>query len=750
MMPSLTNAGRSRGDGAHGVRARLIILQVLVLSLVITLFGRLWYLQIRQGDEYSKAAVSNNVRQVVTPAVRGAILDDQGRPLVANRTTLVVSASRTELLKQPDKGEAVLERLAKVLGMPAEDLKMKIRLCDAEVSQPCWNGSPYQPIPIMQGATTEQALAIMEHREDFPGITAEPTAVRAYPAPEGVNAAHTLGYLSPVTDEELAKQKEDGKNELQRSDQVGRSGLERTYDADLRGQAGVTGLSVDNVGRVTGTVSETPSIPGNHLVTSIDARIQAVAEQQLQEALLRARGTFDSGNTGRFFEGDSGAVVVMDVKTGRVVAMASAPTYDPNVWVGGISAKDYETLSSPEAGTPLMPRTIQGQFAPGSIFKVISTSAAAENGYSLKGNYPCPGSITVGGITFNNLEGSAYGDISLARALEVSCNTVFYGLSYDMWLKQGGLQGTHHPMVDMARAYGLGSVTGIDIPGEVPGRIVDQSVRRAEWEQNKATWCRNAEDPKLSAQQRLVNHENCIDGWQFRAGDAVNFAIGQGETLVTPLQMARVYAAVANGGTLYEPTIGKAVVAPDGRVVREIQPEVSGKLPISPQTLAYLKTALQGVSVNGTAAGVFGGTWPMDKLPIGAKTGTGSVQNKQSTSWFATFGGPTDGPQYAVVMMVSQGGTGSGTSGPSVRKIYEALYGVDEQGNIDPARAMLPSPPAALPAIDADSSAAAPVASYTFEPPFAPAPSGGATAVAYEAPGALPPDRVPYRGGRFV
>ncbi|WP_372498717.1 penicillin-binding protein 2 [Yinghuangia soli] len=747
-MPSLTNAGRSRGDGAHGVRARLIILQVLVLSLVVTLFGRLWYLQIRQGEEFTKAATSNNVRSVVTNAVRGSILDDKGRPLVANRTALVVSASRTELLKMPDKGNAVLERLAGVLGMPAEEVKLKVRLCEKNVPQPCWNGSPYQPIPVTQSATTEQALAIMEHREDFPGITAEPTAVRAYPMPEGVNAAHTLGYLSPVSDDELAKQKEAGKDDLQRSDQVGRSGLERTYDVDLRGKAGVTKLAVDNLGRVTGTVSETPASPGNHLVTSIDARIQAVAEQQLLEALQRARNTFDAGNTKRNFAGDAGAVVVMDVKTGRVIAMASAPSYDPNVWVGGISKQNYEALTSPKAGVPLMPRATQGQFAPGSVFKVISTSAAAANGYSVKSNYGCPSSITVGGITFNNLESASHGDISLARALEVSCNTVYYGLSYDMWLKQGGLKGKTHPMVDMARAYGLGSPTGIDIPGEVGGRIVDQGVRRMEWEKNKDTWCKLSTDPKTPAADKIVYHENCLDGWQFRAGDAVNFAIGQGETLVTPLQMARVYAAIANGGTLWEPTIGKAVVTADGKLVREIQPEVSNQLPIDKATISYLQNALKGVSVNGTAARVFAG-WPQDKLPIGAKTGTGSVANKQSTSWFATYGGPADGAQYAVVMMVSQGGTGSGTSGPSVRKIYDALFGVDEKGNIDPAKALLTAPPTVLPQINPDGSVV-PAAVYSFEAPGVPAPDGARTAMAAAQTAALPPERVPYRGGRFV
>ncbi|MFI1579638.1 penicillin-binding protein 2 [Embleya sp. NPDC020630] len=749
-MPSLLNAGRSRGDGAHTVRARMVVLLILVLSLMITLFGRLWYLQIREGDHYAAAASQNAVRDVVTPAVRGRILDDKGRPLVNNRTALVVSVSRTELMRMPDLGTAVLTRLAKVLELPVDEVKARTRLCERNVPKPCWNGSPYQPIPVTDNATTEQALTIMEHREEFPGVTAEPTAVRQYPAPEGANGAHVVGYLSPVSDEELSKQKAEGKKDLQRADEVGRSGLERTYDADLRGKSGVTGLSVDHLGRVTGTVSETPPVPGNHLVTSIDAKIQAITEQQLDEAMKRARATYDAGNTHKNFIADAGAAVVMDIKTGRVIAMASAPNYDPSVWVGGISPQDYKALTDEKAGVPLVSRAIQGQFAPGSIFKVVSTSAAAESGYSTKANYDCSPSISVGGTTFNNLESRGYGPISLQRALEVSCNTVFYGIGYDMWLKDGGIFGKtpKDPMVTMAKNYGLGAPTGIDLPGESGGRIADRAWKKRNWEQNKDTWCKQGNTGNEYVDK--IAKENCVDGWQFRAGDAINFAIGQGDTTVTPLQMARVYAAIANGGTLWKPTIGKAVVSPDGKLVREIQPQAAAKVPVSEATMKYLQNALIGVEMNGTAAGVFA-NWPNAQMPIAAKTGTGSVYGKQSTSWFATYGGPKDGPQYAVVMMVSQGGTGSGTSGPSVRKIYEALLGVDEKGAIDPGKALLPSPPADLPHIQADGT----VAPVSFRAPSLLSPphpfgdgDGRTVDVAAFGPGALPPERVTYRTGR--
>ena len=188
-------------------RLRLVVLQVLVGSLLVTLFGRLWYLQVAAGEQYQQAASDNRIREVVTPAVRGQILDDRGRPLVNNRTALVVTVDRAQITRQKDKGEAVLKRLAQVLRMPYPEVKKRTQLCGPKVSKPCWNGSPYQPIPVTDRADTGMALQIMERREDFPGVTAEPQALRQFPKAEGANAAHLLGYLSPVTDEELNRQK---------------------------------------------------------------------------------------------------------------------------------------------------------------------------------------------------------------------------------------------------------------------------------------------------------------------------------------------------------------------------------------------------------------------------------------------------------------------------------------------------------------------------------------------------------------
>ncbi|MFI1033863.1 penicillin-binding protein 2 [Streptomyces sp. NPDC020951] len=680
------------------VQIRLVVIQILVLSLLGTLGGRLWYLQIREGAEYAKEASGNHVQQVVEPAVRGSILDARGVPLADNETRLVVSASRTDLLKQPDDGKAVLTKLAGVLGMTPEDVMLKVRLCDAETPQPCWNGSPYQPIPITDEATAKQALQIRERAEDFPGITAEPEAVRRYPAPGKSNTAQVLGYLSPVTDDELTKA-QDTDSPYLRSDQVGRSGLEREYDKELRGKAGVTRYEVDNLGRVIGEAEADAAEPGSNLVTSIDARVQRVAEYELNEAMKEARKQLDR-NTNENYKADSGAVVVMEAKTGRIVAMASNPTYDPNAWVGGISAKDYTRLTGKASNYPLLNRAIQGQSAPGSTFKVISTAGAVEAGYDFNGKYPCTSSYSVGGQVFKNFESQSFGSISLGRALEVSCDTVFYGLAHKEWQKDGGINPKKGEPNDYffkaAHQFGLGKETGIDLPNEVTGRVPDRQWKQSYWDANKDGWCKTGK--KDGSYVEKIAYENCLEGNKMRAGDEINYSIGQGDTLVTPIQMATIYAAISNGGTLYDPTVGKAVVSADGKTVTEIKPKSHGKLPISKATLSQMDEALAGVATRGTAAWRFAQVgWPQDKIAMHAKTGTAEVYGKQTTSWFTTYT-----KDYAVVMTISQGGTGSGASGPAVRNIYDALYGVSDDGRIDKKNALQPTPLTSLPKIQAD------------------------------------------------
>ncbi|TVL91846.1 penicillin-binding protein 2 [Streptomyces sp. SAJ15] len=677
------------------ITVRLVAIQILVFSLLLTLAGRLWYLQIRNGDEYTAEAASNHVQQVIQPATRGSILDARGIPLADNETRLVVSASRTDLMKMKDDGKAVLTRLAAVLDMKPQEVMDKVRLCDAKTPQPCWNGSPYQPIPITDEATTQQALQIRERAEDFPGISAEPTPVRRYAAPGDANAAQVLGYLSPVTDEEI-KDAEKSESPLLRSDQIGRSGLERSYDDQLRGKAGITRYEVDNLGRVIGKGKSERAEPGSNVVTSIDARVQAIAEKELALAMKEARKVSDR-NTGTNYKADAGAVVVMEARTGRIVAMASNPTYDPNAWVGGISARDYRKLTGKKSNYPLLNRAIQGQAAPGSIFKVIPTTAAVNAGYRFSDRYPCPSSYSIGGQVFKNFESQGHGSITLGQALEVSCDTVYYGLSHQQWQKDGGINPKKHPkdwFYKTAHQFGLGKETGIDLPNEVSGRVPDRQWKKDYWKANKDVWCKQGK--KSGDYAERIAYENCLEGMKMRAGDAVNYSIGQGDTLVTPIQMATIYSAISNGGTLYDPTVGKAVISADGKKVREIKPASHGRLPMDAKTNRQINEALAGVATRGTAAWRFGG-WPQDKIPMHAKTGTAEVYGKQTTSWFASYT-----KDYTIVMTISQGGTGSGASGPAVRNIYSAMYGVSPDGEIDRGKALLPEPQRRLPKINRD------------------------------------------------
>jgi len=692
-------------------RLRLFVIQVLVLSLLATLLGRLWYLQVMASDHYSQAAADNRVREVVTPAVRGQILDATGRPLVKNRTTMVVSVDTSTLGQQPDGGSRVLHRLAAVLGKPYHQIVERLKPCGTKGAPPapvCWNGSPYQPIPVAENASPRVALQIMERQEAFPGVSADLQALRRYPEPFGARATDLLGYLGPVTDAELQAQQKDGLKrgqvQLQRTDLVGRDGLESEYDNWLRGQPGIKRLAVDHTGAVVGTVSETNPVPGDYLVTSINAKLQAVVEQQLRAAIARARSQNDPN--GVPYRANSGAAVVLDATNGHVLAMASAPDYNPSIWVNGITEKQYKHLTNPASGTPMLSRATQGQFAPASTFKVVSTSAAVGAGFPLYGYYPCPSSFTIGTQTWTNYESQAHGNITFHDALGYSCDTVYYKIAYDLWLREGGLDAptnVNDPMTTMAKAFGFGKPTGIDLPGEASGRIADRAYKKWYWEQTKDYYCNYKKKAPASQQTPYLlalAAENCTDGWIYRAGDAINFVVGQGDTTVTPLQLARAYMAVGNGGTLWQPQVAEAVVAPDGTVVKQFQPKSDGTLPVPADVLHYIQNSLADVPVTGTAQYPFLG-FPLSQIPIAAKTGTGEVYNQQTTSWFASYA-PANDPKYVVVMMVPQGGTGALTSGASVRAIYEALFGVSGS-TVDPSKAIYPNgPPTTLPRIKRD------------------------------------------------
>lgn len=673
---------------------RLTALWVVVISLLLTLVARLFYMQVIAGAQYQAQVADNNIRQILTAAPRGMILDQMGRPLVDNRTSLVVTIDPNAIAKMDDKGHAVLVKLAKLLHVQPKLLRDKLGSCGAPGSAPpplCSPGSPIEPVTVAKDVSPTLALQVMEDRANFPGVTAGLQAVRDYPRPYGVNLAHVLGYLGPITQAELDKEKSQlGKGQVTSSvtDLVGRAGLEAVYNQYLSGKPGVTTLAVNRAGIATNTVSVKDPTPGNYLISTIDARVQAVAEQQLKDAIDRAH---KSG-----YKGDSGAVVVMDVTNGDVLAMASYPTYDPRIWVGGISTKNYNYLNSTKANIPLLNRAIQGAWAPASTFKVVTTTATNNAGFGLYNTFSCPSSIKAGNLTFTNYHNESFGQITLARALEVSCDTVFYGIANQMWLNDGGVNHKKHAkdwIQNTAKGFGFGKYTGIDLPGEVNGSVGGPAFKLAYWKATRTALCHRAKvgypeikDRGFANLLKEYAKENCVDGYKFRVGDALNTAIGQGDTTVTPIQEAVAYAAIANGGTLWTPRLVKGVETPTGKVVKVFKPVKRGKLPASSQVLAYLRSALVGVNTVGTAAYRFT-TYPMNKMPIAAKTGTGEVVGKDFTSWFSTFA-PAQKPKYAIVMVVSQGGTGSGTCGPSVRRIYEALFGIKGM-NVDPSKSIL-------------------------------------------------------------
>jgi len=663
---------------------------------MVALVGRLFYLQIADGPRYQEAALDIQSRDIVTPALRGLIVDHEGNLLATNKAGLMVTADRSVLDKQEDKGQSVLARVASVLKLNYEDIYARTRLC-GELPEGerngCWNGNRYQPIPITKEATENQVLIILEQSDLFPGIGAEPVSIRYYPGYAGEKATHVLGYLGPITEADLNN--EEGKR-FYRNELIGKAGIEIVYDEYMRGKAGVRTVIVDRKEVVTQESRNTPSVPGNHVILNINAKLQAAVEQELKNSVLRARGLG--------YRGDSGAAIVMDIKTGGVLAMASYPDYDLNIWENGITVKQAKELYSEKTGVPALSRAIQGTFAPASTFKVISLSAAVDAGYSLKDRYLCPAQVQIGTRVFRNFDSKAAGRIDMTTAMAISCDSIWYQIAYDEWVRDGGLRPKSSPndyFFKSAAGFGVGKKTGVDLPSELRGRLPNRDWKASWYEKNKDFYCNYQQRAKKSQlTQYLIElaRENCLDGDKVRAGDMVNFSIGQGDTLMTPLQMAVMYSAIANGGKLLVPKIAKAIVQPNGKVIKEFAPQVSGSLPVSKSTLKFLQNSLRAVVTSGTARGAFSGVG----VEISGKTGTGQVfgrnldgSSKDDTSWFASYA-PAKKPQYAVVMMVSQGGFGASTSGVGVRKIYEHIFGTNGQIAIFPNGI-----PSTLPKVDA-------------------------------------------------
>ncbi len=679
-------------------RLSLLVVQILILSLFGALFGRLFYLQVVEGPKYKDAALSIQSRDVVTTANRGLIVDSSGVPLALNRVGLAITIDRIAIDKQADKGSTVIKRLAKLLNLKYSDVYRNTRLCgELPVGEKagCWTGSRHQPIPITKSADPDLALQIVERSDLYPGVDATPIAIRNYPGVIGVNAAHVLGYAGPMTEVNLASG-----NGYFRSESIGKAGLEIQYDSYLRGTPGIRTVIVDRKEAVTRESQDTKPVAGDHLVTSLDIRLQVGVEAALTDAVRRGKAMG--------YHSDSGAAVVMDVRTGRVLALASYPTYDPNAWEKGLTVQQASDLFSEAKSVPALSRALQGLFAPASTFKSVSVVAAANAGYDLNANYDCPAEVQIGTRVFRNFESKSQGRISLKKAIALSCDTLWYQIAFDEWLRDGALRpksNANDYFYSAARGFQISVKTGIDLPSESAGRLADRQGRKNWYEQNRDFYCNykvRAAKSQLTPFLIELARENCLDGDKIRAGDAVNFSIGQGDTVITPIKLAQMYSAIANGGTIWQTMIGKAIVKSDGTIVKTMEPKKLGTLPATKETLDFLHSALREAVLSGTATGSFSG-FPIE---VSGKTGTAEVfgmnsngSKKDDTSWFASFA-PSAKPRYAVVMMVSQGGFGSATSGVGVRRIYETLFGVTG-AKVDPTQAIFPEgkPPTKLPKI---------------------------------------------------
>ena len=597
------------------LKPRYAALGIILLSVLGVLLVRAWSMQVLAGDRFVLAAENNRVREIPLDAPRGRILDRTGEPLVTNRAALGVTVVPTAR-----DDEELLGRLAEVLEMDLAEVVERV----SSVRE-----AALRPRLVAIDVPMEAIAYLAEHESEFPGVEVSVVAVREYPL--GSRAAHVLGYTGEISEEALKSPEMEG---YVLGDIVGRAGAEYQFESVLQGQKGYRRIEVDAVGSPRQVIEEAEPVAGRDVVLTIDAEIQRAAEEVLAQAFVDAR-------TVNFTKARAGAVVVLDVGTGEVIAMASAPTYDPSLFIGGISTRDWEALNAKESEYPLNNRAIQAQYPPASTFKAITGLAALEYGVAYSGStYYCGGRWTGMGDDWPKYcwNRGGHGNIGFVRGVAESCNVVFYEIGYSFY-KRG-----REELQEYSRQFLFGSKLGIDLPGEAAGRIPD-----AAW---KAEF--NADYPEYR---------------MWLPGDTVNLAFGQGDLLATPLQLASAYGAIANGGAMVRPHVFKEVLEPRGEAVREAEVESLGEVEVSDANLRTMRNALLAVTESGTGASAFRGFG----VDVAGKTGTGEMPGRDELAWFVGYA-PADDPQYVVAVVIEEAGYGGAVAAPAARNVFAALF----------------------------------------------------------------------------
>ncbi len=631
-----------RSEPVH-IGLRLTVMGIVVLGLFSVMLVRLWSLQVLHGPAGIEYETSLTTRTVLIAPPRGLIVSRDGTVLVANKIMSVVTLNRQDAVN--DAG--LVQRVAVALGMTVADI-------DADLNDQ--QDSIYEPVPVAVGVGASTILYLSEHHAEFPGVVVSYVAERTYP--EGELGVQMLGYVSDITAPELAVLSKDG---YLASDVVGQSGVEAQYEHFLRGKPGKQVLKVDALGDAVGTQSQTAPTPGDEVVLNLDMGL----ESELEQALANQIATLQ---TNPATPATSGAAVVIDPQTGAVLAMVSYPSYDPQWFVGGISTAHWNDLNATASQHPLVNRVINGLYQPGSSFKLTTATAALQDGIiSPYTPISDPGHFTVPGCTpspqstctliNNDGESCPGGSCDVTTALTISDDVFFYTMGYDFYSDwQSGNRSDAEAIERAAASYGFGRLSGIDLPDESSGQVDGPLLRI---EQHKS-------DPQAFPYN------------SYQAGDAIETAFGQGETLVTPLQLADAYATFANGGTRYAPEVAAAIVSPTGKVLKIFRPRVVGHAAVSSSTYNAIFSGLVGViqDSDGTAYSAFTG---YHGFPLAGKTGTATTSdnpNAPPTALFVAFGpatGAFDAPQYCAAVIIPDAGYGADAAAPVVRQVFEYL-----------------------------------------------------------------------------
>ncbi|WP_371373935.1 penicillin-binding protein 2 [Sporomusa aerivorans] len=588
---------------------RLTILAVIVASVIGVLVLRLVWMQLVQGVQYKKTAEQNRTRQITAQAPRGTFYDRNGAVVVANRPSFAVSI----IINDYSQPQAATPLLASITGLAVDEINQMIQ-SNAEF--------PYTPVRIKRDADDAMIAKIQERQAYLPGVIIEAIPVRHYVYKE--LAAHVLGFVGSISQEEYARRKSQGYHP---DDLVGKDGLEREWEDVLRGIDGGKKLEVNAGGEEVRSLGDQPAISGQGLALCLDANLQKAAEEALATQIE------DSRKLGEPAKG--GAVVVLDVKTGGVLVMASNPSFDPNLFAGGITSRNWNQLIA-NPNYPLNNRAIQNAYPPGSVFKVVTAAAALEMNLTTPQEiFEDKGVYVLNGWSFYGWDTKGLGKLTVIDGLGWSSDPVFYEL--------GRRLGADN-LAAYALTFGLGQKTGIKLAGEENGM-----VPYIEWKQ--ATY-----------------------GEPWYPGETLIAAIGQGYYLVTPLQQALLLMAVANNGTIYKPMIVDKVLTPEGNLAEKLTPEVLRTVNLRPEVWDTLHQGLLAVTTRGTGASVFRGF----VRPVAGKSGSSETGRGTTHSWFACYA-PADKPEIAMAVLVEEGGEGSMAAAPVTRRILEAYFGVPQK-----------------------------------------------------------------------